>query len=319
MGIKHIQPTKVEEKQKGRFHRFYRMVVFGIKEKLFKSKIFLLIFFLFAFLPICVITFLIYYSTSDLEFLYSLLRIIRNIGSGGGPGNGGPGNGGSQPSLTQAYVSLVYYVILYTVGGYWTTITICFGGLILISDEFHAHTYTYYFTHPVKRYHYLFGRITSLLLPFFLLVGGPFLYGVGIPLGKITGLNEALSFYNLIGVLFGGLLAIFFVLLFQIIIVFAFSTFFQKNFAFLAVLFLYFVSWMVSQLFVYFGGINYYLLSFYFYIRCFIIVLISFLPFGKNLVLSTHSSLPPSLLFSGFGFGVFFFVFFSLLTFWRVK
>lgn len=310
MNITPIKPTSVGKERKGYLHRLKCEVKFGL-HKLFGNKLFLIVFFFFALLPILISCILIYYASTNVEIFLSFLR-ERTGGAGGGGGGGGL-------SFTQVYVNVVYYALFLSVLGVWTLIAVTFGGAQLVIDEFQARTFKYYYSRPLSRFSYVSGRVLSLLILFFPLVTVPFLIGTTIPLAVFPPLSGMLTMLEVLYILLGGIFSIFLILLFQIMTVFAFSTFGREKFTFLAIILFYASTGGIARVLVSQAGEIFCLLSVYFYLQSIVVILISLLWFGENPIIFPFLSRDLTFTYLGGVLGIVFLFAFTILIRWRLK
>lgn len=307
MNVNPIELTDIDEKRRGLWYRLKRLVVFGIRQRLFGHKFFLLVFVFFTFIPALFVSGLIYFASTNVNTVFSFL------------GNGGTGGGTGSLTIKAVYLNIMYYAILLTALGEWTLLAVLFGSMELFCDEFRAHTFKYYFAQPVPHHFYLTGRFLTLVLSFYPLISFPFLIGVGIPLATFKPIAEAFTFLELTSLLLGGLFAIFLILTFQIMMVFAFSTFWEKKFVFLGVLLLYFTTWITPQLLLPRASEAWALTSFYYYLQSFVIIFLSLLWYGENLIRFPFITREPHLTYLAGMLGGIFLMIFTLITLWRLK
>lgn len=307
MSVSPIKLTDIEEKRGSLWYRMKRFVVFGIRQRLFGHKFFLLVFVFFTFIPALIVSGLIYFASTNMN---ALLSFLGNEGTGGGTGSF---------TMKAVYLNIIYYAIFLTGLGDWTLLAVLFGTMELFSDEFRAHTFKYYFAQPVPRHFYLTGQFLTLLLSFYPLIALPFLIGVGIPLATVQPIAEAFTLLELSSILLGGLFAIFLILTFQIMMTFAFSTFWKKKFVFFAVFLLYFTTWITPQLLLPRASDAWALISFYYYLQSFVVIFLSLLWYGENLLRFPFITRDPHLTYLAGILGGVFLLIFTFITLWRLK
>lgn len=312
MNVNPITLSSIEKEKKGSGYKLLSTIKYGLTKRLFANKLFLAIFIIFTLFPMVAMSIVVYYGSMRYQVFFSLLQTLGDVGMGDVIGDG---------RLTPQqflYVGLLYYTIFLSVLGDWTFVTIIFGGVTLVSEEFEAKTFKYYFSRPFPSHLYMGGRFFSLIVAFYPLIAFPFLVGMGIPLVSIPVLGDAFSFINIVMLFSGGLFALFLLLTIQIVMILTLATYLDKKFVILAMMLLYYVSWGVSQYLLPQGDI-FALISFNFYLQSVILLFISLIPFGTTItgrMIPTHD---PFLIIVGGCVSVLFLGIFICVLLWRLK
>lgn len=312
MSINSIKLSSLEDKKEGTFHKLLSTIKYGLNKRLFANKFFLVIFVIFTLLPVVVMSIVVYYGATHYQVFFSLLQTIGDVGEGTGIRNG------KLTPQQYLYVGLLYYTIFLSGLGEWTFITIIFGGVSLVSEEFQAKTFQYYFSRPFRSHLYMSGRFLTLLIAFYPLMAVPFIVGMGIPLVSIPLLGETFSLFKIVLLLSGGLFTLFLLLTIQIVMTLAFAAILDKKFVVLAMMLVYYVSWGVSQFLLPQGEI-FALVSFNFHLQSIILLFISLLPFGTTLTARTIPTQDPLLITIGAGLGFLSLGIFICVLLWRLR
>ena len=200
MSITPIKPEKIVEKRKGLFIRLLSMIIFTIREKLIKSKLFLILYLIYTFVAVIGTVLLVIFSD-----ILSFLPIP-----------------GKSDALAVYYALLLFGfgVTLLNDLAFWI---VAFSSSNLLSDEIKSSNIIIYYSKPIPRYFYILSRFLSIFLIIFIVAVIPIIVMSTVPVIRNEYLAQYFTQLDILKTIFISILASVITLSFYILFVFAIS------------------------------------------------------------------------------------------------
>ncbi len=159
MSIEAIKPIRVKERNNNIWYRLFQMTVFTIRERLLKSKLFLLLFLIYTFMVVTGTSIIVVFS----DFFVSLIQ-----------------RAGLDP--ISVYYGLVIFGFAITILNDLVFWIIAFSGANLLSDELKSRSLILYYSKPIPNSFYIISRFLAVFSIIFMVAIIPIIVMVTVPI-----------------------------------------------------------------------------------------------------------------------------------------
>ena len=252
MSINYIRPAKIEEKKRSLVNRLIDMTVFTIKERLMKSRLFLLLFLIYTFMVATGTAIIVVFS----DFF---VRLIIRAGL----------------DIPSVYYGLIIFGFTITTLNDLVFWIIAFSGANLISDELKSRSMILYYSKPIPRFFYIVSRFLAIFSIIFIVAIIPLMIMVSVPLIRHQDIMVGFNAFDVLAIVLETILSSVTIISFYILFVFAITMIVEDRGASVLVAFItYYSSYILGFSLSRFVDPSFQIISILFWVTSFLLVML---------------------------------------------